>query len=63
MSPKYIHTIHPSGFPIIFEIAPTDPELKPLIDYLIHYGFRPAGSHWPRSPEEAKPKSKQEQPQ
>ena len=62
MIPKYIHTIHPSGFPISFEITPEDPELKPLIDYLIHYGFRPADGRWLRCPEEARILADQRKP-
>lgn len=57
MKPKYIHTLHPCGFPVTFELEASDTKLKPLIDQLITYGFRPytAPATWPRLPPAVKP--------
>ena len=53
MKPSRIKTIHPSGWPITFEIEPADPKLHNLIKKLYTLGFRPdiAGDTWMRTPE------------
>lgn len=57
MKPKYIHTLHPCGFPVTFELETSDTKLKPLIDQLIICGFRPYSvmDTWPRLPPTTKP--------
>lgn len=57
MKPKYIHTLHPRGFPVTFELEASDTKLKPLIDQLITYGFRPYSliETWPRLPPATQP--------
>jgi len=53
MKPTTIHALHPSGWPVTFEIEESDGKLGECLAKLEKWGYRPgiAGDTWPRTPE------------